>query len=95
MKCIKTGCDVFLSEYGSFAHGDAFESDDGSLVIRVSSVENEPIGSRRHFTVDKIEHFFDQNRIGVVPGVYGTLFARIGDYANHGYQGIVEPAMAD
>lgn len=92
MKCIKTGCDVFLMEYGSFVHGDAFETASGDLVIRACHVDRKPQGSKRHFTVMLIDYWFDQNETSMARN--GTIIVERGMFTNHGYDGIEEPQKA-
>lgn len=91
MKCIKTGCDVFLMSHGEFVHGDAHLTESGDLVIRTSCSERQPIGSRRHFTIMEAEHWFDEDR---PKGQYGTMIVTKGMFTNHGYDGVEEPALA-
>ncbi len=92
MQCIKTGCDVFLMEYGTFVHGDAFETASGDLVIRACGVDRRPQGSKRHFTIMKIDYWFDQNTTSMERN--GTIIVERGMFNNHGYEGIDEPELA-
>lgn len=90
MKCIKTGCEVFLMSHGEFVHGDAHLTDRGDLVIRSSCRSREPMWNKRHFTVMEYESWFDENH----GGQYGTMIVTRGMFTDHGYQGIEEPQAA-
>lgn len=82
MACVKTGCEVYLSEYNEWVRGDAFlvgpRSD--TLVIRVSGryLKTPP---RKHFTVHRTEHWFDRDSDRV-----STLISDV--FVNHGYDGV-------
>lgn len=91
MKCIKTGCDVYLMSHGEFVHGDAHMTESGDLVIRTSARDHKPIGAFRHFTIMEAEHWFDEYRPG---GQHGTMIITKGMFNDHGYKGIPEPLAA-
>lgn len=94
MQCIKTGCDVFLDQYGEWVHGDAFETEGGDLVIRASWRSREPTGARRHFTVLDVGRWFDERAheaAGCKEGRNSTIVVDRGLWTNHGYQGVAEP----
>lgn len=67
-QCLKTGCHVYLPEYGMWARGDAFEMivtiDDkfeSVYFFRFTSTSFEPMEKVKHFTIKAIEHDFDRN----------------------------------
>lgn len=82
MSCVKTGCEVYLAEYDEWVRGDAYlvgpRSD--TLVIRVSGRDLKT-PSRRHFTVHRTEHWFDQDSDRL-----STLVSDV--FIDHGYGGI-------
>jgi hypothetical protein len=89
MQCIKTGCVAHLTEYGEDVYGDAYETASGDLVIRCAgrALGKNEYGDRRHFTVLKIDHWFDDRVTSM--GHNSTLIAERGMFNNHGYEGVV------
>ena len=85
--CIKTGCSVFLEEYGGWAYGDAFKFDD-LLIFRLVALDHtKPINdSPRHFTVRLIDHWWDDRRTS--QEINSTLVAYAQHVVNHGYEGV-------
>lgn len=83
IQCIKTGAQIFLEEYGTWVYGDAFEADD-FFIFRVGSQSFTPEASRKHFQINLIAHWFDQD----VDGRYGTLIAYAQNVTNLGYDGV-------
>ena len=81
MKCIKTGCCVFVREYRMFYVGDSFMIN-GVPVIRINnkSGSREPVRSRLHHTVYKIAEWFDR----ADKFATSTLLADHTNFINHG-----------
>ena len=80
MTCIKTGCHIFLPQYGEFAYGDAHEFD-GVFVFRlVGGPSRSPLASTLHFTVPDISEWFNRHSPEM-----STLIASCVE--NHGYEG--------
>lgn len=91
MTCIKTGCLVYLEQYGEYVYGDAFEVS-SVLVLRIvarylaSDTELVQHGVMRHITVNRISEWWDkeltsQNNVTV-------LVAPPFGWTNHGYDGV-------
>ena len=102
MSCIRTGCLVHLTQYGEWAYGDAFEYDGGVLVIRAVAVArtleemiNDGYGSKRHFTIHQIADWFDRpsNRSPRKRADTSTILSTYAGWVNHGYDGILDPAL--
>lgn len=92
--CIKSGCNVYLEEYGAWVHGDAY-ADEGRgrdvLVIRVSQVKHSMVpfeGERRqHFRVSRIDQWYDRHKHEQSGGWHvstlissGSGWKKLGDY---------------
>lgn len=101
MSCIKTGCLVYLDQYGEWVYGDAFEFANQVLVIRAVAVArtleemvNDGYGSKRHFTINEIAEWFDRpsNRSPRKQADVSTIVS-VGGWINHGYQGILDPML--
>ncbi len=95
-ECVKTGCVVYLEQYGSWIYGDAFRYD-GVLVIRAvyeCHVPTDPnIGGVRHFTVKSVADWWDERRTSMRQN--STLLALPDCWINHGYEGIPEPLLKE
>jgi hypothetical protein len=92
MQCIKTGCSAYLEEYGEHIYGDAFQTAGGALVVRCCyrGRENE-LGNRRHFTIRRIAHWFDDDKTGMAQN--STMIVEPAGYVDHGYEGINEDEL--
>lgn len=84
MKCIKTGCNAYIEQYGEWVHGDAYEAPSGDLVIRVCQISREPF-ARRHFTVLDVSHWFDRDETSAKRN--STLIAAPGVFFALAYEG--------
>lgn len=88
LDCIKTGCHVFLSEYGEYAYGDAFRiANDGgyTYVFRLCERSHKPIRTDTlHFIVHRVAHWFDDERTS--QSINSTMIAE--DVTDNGYHGI-------
>jgi hypothetical protein len=92
-ECLKTGCHVYLAEYGIWARGDAFTFDVQAGIVnerlipvyffRFTHVSPKPIEVVQHFTIHEIEHEFDINK---GPHQPWTVIAKRTVY--HGYDGV-------
>ena len=85
IKCVKTGCVVWLEEYSEWAYGDAFEGE-GFFVFRLCQRGYIPVYHYKHFTVHKIAHWWDDQRTSM--DVNSTLIAYDLYVDNHGYEGV-------
>lgn len=92
-ECIKTGCHVYLTEYGLWARGDAYQMRveiDGAwdwvLFFRLSGTDNRPMQDVYHFTITTIEHDFDRPTTKSPFKQPWTVIAR--HVLNHGYEGV-------
>tara|TARA_R110000782_G_C14819205_1_gene413795 strand:- start:12860 stop:13132 length:273 start_codon:yes stop_codon:yes gene_type:complete len=89
MKCIKTGCHLFLANYGEFLRGDAFEGE-GVLLFRISDRSRKPLDTNLHFTVKHESIWFDKD------DARSTLLAYERNVRNHGYQGkLIKTGLED
>lgn len=59
MPCMKTGADVYLSQYGRYVHCDAHIVDEVLLLRVVPGYIEKP--RKCHFTVYEIDYWFDQD----------------------------------
>ena len=104
MTCIRTGCVAYLRQYGEWVYGDAFTyggylgdpENTGILCLRLvwkghKSEELAQFGNVRHFTVDHIVDWWDEDRTSMKQN--STLLAPPRGWINHGYDGIPEPKL--
>ena len=96
MPCIKTGCVVYLADYGEWIYGDAFEHN-GVLLVRAvyrtrDSKDLEEFGDVRHFTVHRTTQWWDEKVTSMKQN--STLISERGDWHQDGdYDGIPEPLL--
>lgn len=81
--CVKTGCHVFLTEYGEWIYGDAFLINK-SMIIRCCDIKRQPICDVLHITIPTIAHWWDRNITSVE--FNSTLIAKT--FTWHGYDGV-------
>lgn len=83
MQCIKTGCDVYVEQYGEWVHGDAYR-EGGLLIVRSAGEDREaPFGPMRHFTVQSVAQWWDR------PGSMNRSSTLVADqWQCHGYNGL-------
>ncbi len=82
MNCMKTGCHVYLKNYGEYLYGDAFESADNKVALfRIVERSRKPLFNRLHYTIEESSQWFDKDKEGAT----STLIAF--DFKNHGYEG--------
>jgi hypothetical protein len=106
MTCIKTGCVVYLQDYGEWIYGDAFSygspsylaERNGVLLIRVvlrtrNVTEIAQFGNVRHFTVTRVREWWDEDKTSMQQN--SSLISTNGNWQNHGYDGIPEPQLPD
>lgn len=84
--CIKTGCHVFIVEYGVYLRGDAFAIGAGHETLYYFRLNNwsssfEMHNENLHFTILKVDSWFDP---ATTDGM-STLIALHAVY--HGYEG--------
>lgn len=90
MQCVKTGAQIYLTEFGEYAIADAFQLDldggPGNLVtvyafeIVTNSRDNTPPRDKLHYTIHSVDHWFGENTRPV-----STLVAT--SVTDHGYEG--------
>lgn len=92
-ECIKTGCHVFLHEYGLWARGDAYAMrvriDNAWDVVhffRISGTDHRPMQDVMHFSIHEIEHDFDRPTTKPPFKQPWTIIAR--RCHNYGYDGV-------
>lgn len=84
MSCIRTGCQVYLVEYGEYLWCDAFEFGD-QFIFRAVSRERQPTNPRLHFTITHISHWFDKDKTN--GNQASTIVAHKINSAYHSYEG--------
>lgn len=91
MTCIKTGCLIYLQQYGEWAYGDAHKCDDILVIRTVWRGRKFPqeYGPNRHFTIHSILEWFDGDQHLRTNDLTGTLV--VNQWTNHGMDGIPEP----
>lgn len=60
MTCTKTGCHIFISPYGEYAYGDAFELE-GVAYFRIVQRARSPIFPVLHYTIIDFDNWFDKD----------------------------------
>lgn len=93
MRCLKTGCHAYSTQYGEYLYGDAFAEldDDGAvmpgspLVIRVCQRSQTPIFNVLHFHVAAIGVWFDEDKTSGAQN--STLVASATGWNYLGYNG--------
>jgi hypothetical protein len=79
-RCIKTGCQIYSTEYGTYLRGDAHEVGE-MIVFRTAEHQSyEPIQDVLHYEVHKIEQWWQDKP-------YGTMLANRMFVTSHGYDG--------
>lgn len=84
--CIRTGCQVYLTQTGEYLWGDAFEGPDFfvfNVVGKSYSPLNVPV---RHFTVQHIDHWWNERSTS--SSAPSVLLAFKANSTNHGYDGV-------
>lgn len=82
LPCEKTGCQVYLEEYGEWALGDAFVGDDFHI-FRLSARHVRPLRPDAiHYTVHSIEHWFGEH------DTVSTMLVYDQNLKFHGYEGV-------
>jgi hypothetical protein len=84
MTCIKTGCHIYIEQYGEFARGDA-HAYNGMFVFRLVEISHEPLAPTMHFQIRDVVEWFDRFAMER-HGTSSTLLAF--DVENFGYDGI-------
>lgn len=84
MTCMKTGCHIWIENYGEWGYGDAHHIR-GLWVFRLVATSFEPMNARCHYTVTEIEDWFDRERMEITGRAISTLFAA--KVKDHGYEG--------
>ena len=84
MTCIKTGCNAYIEPYGEYVHGDAFQTDNNTLYLRITSrTRTRPTGEKLHFNIENYEDWFDKS----LAGTPSTMIVSEDCYENYGYEG--------
>lgn len=98
MTCTRTGCQIYIEQYGEYAYGDAFEVEPlvsnspdvdvynvayFNIVMRSRSPINTPV---KHYTVHNIEHWFGPHELDT--NIEGKSVLISADFTNHGYEGV-------
>lgn len=98
MTCTRTGCQVYIEQYGEYAYGDAFEVNGVvgfnnqevhynvayfNIVRRSRSPINGPV---KHYTVHNIEHWFGPHKLDT--NIEGKSILISANFTNHGYEGV-------
>jgi hypothetical protein len=84
MTCIKTGCHIYIEQYGVFARGDAHLFHH-MFVFRLVQVSFEPLAPTMHFQIKDVVEWFDRLEMER-RGSNSTMLAF--DAENFGYDGI-------
>jgi|DEB0MinimDraft_12_1074336.scaffolds.fasta_scaffold07182_6 hypothetical protein len=82
MKCTKTGCHIFISDYDEWAYGDAFEGN-GLALFRLVVTDRKPLRDVVHYTVFTCDVWFERDN---PEQPTSTLISA--NFINHGYKGI-------
>lgn len=89
-QCVKTGCHIYLTEYGEYAYGDAHEYG-GMMMFRIAGFDLQPINNNEvlHYVVHTIGQWWKDDP-------YGTLIASRMYVTDFGYDGIpIEEAFTN
>lgn len=81
MQCTKTGCHVYLKEYGEYVYGDAHMVGNVLVLRIVQRSFSGPLADRLHYEVGQAEGWFDKNRSD------GSSTLLTTQYIDHGYEG--------
>ena len=85
-QCIKTGCLVYILDYGEWVYGDAHMVGN-VLIIHVAGIDlAAPKNGKMHFAINKVDYWPDRNSNRVE---YSILMAT--DFINYGYEGVEVP----
>ena len=82
MTCMKTGAEIYIDQYGEWAHCDAFVVN-GVAVFRIVQTSREPMADKIHYTVHSVDEWFDKDSI------VSTLISTLGGWTNHGFDGML------
>jgi hypothetical protein len=80
MTCIKTGCQIYLTQLGIWAYGDAHQCGD-AYFFRLVEEYALPRQGALHFEIGNYDTWWDRHRD------VSTLIANASDCVAHGYTG--------